>query len=237
MQAVILAGGLGTRLGDLTLSTPKVMLPFAGRPFLYHLVRLLIKQDIRNLVICIGYLGEQVRDFFGDGREMGVEIRYSDEGKNLLGTGGALKKALNLLDSHFLVLNGDTYLPIDYHEIEKEYLRADYKAMAVVYNNKVATKVKNNIALDNNRVVLRYDKQGTSPGLGYVDAGVVMLGKEALDYVPKGIPVSLEDGIYRPLIARGELAAFITGQRFYDIGTPEQRSIFEELVGERLADG
>ena len=237
MQAVILAGGLGTRLGDMTLSTPKVMLPFAGKPFLYHIMRLLVNQDIRDLVICIGYLGEQVRDFFGDGHKMGVNIKYSEEGEKLLGTGGALKQALNLLDSHFLVLNGDTYLPIDYHEVEKEFLRADGKAMTAVYNNKAATGVKNNIALDSRKMVVRYDKKGVSLGLEYVDAGVVMLGKEALDYVPEGIPVSLEDGIYRPLIARGELAAYITEQRFYDIGTPEQRATFEELVRERLADG
>ncbi len=237
MQAVILAGGLGTRLGDLTLSTPKVMLTFAGKPFLHHIMRLLINQDIRDFVFCIGYLGKQVKDFFGDGHKMGVKIRYSDEGEKLLGTGGALKQALNLLDSHFLVLNGDTYLPIDYREMEKEYLRVGCKAMTAVYNNKVNTNVKNNIALDSHKVVVGYDKRGVSPGLKYVDAGVVMLGKEALDYVPEGTPVSLEDGIYRPLIKQGELAAYITEQRFYDIGTPEQRAIFEELVGERLADG
>jgi len=237
MQAVILAGGLGTRLGDLTLATPKGMLPFAGRPFLYHVVQLLTNQDIRDLVICIGYLGEQVRGYFGDGREMGVKIKYSDESKNLLGTGGALKKALSLLNSRFLVLNGDTYLPIDYREVEKECLRAGGKSMVVVYNNKVDTRVKNNIALDNNNMVVRYDKKGASPGLDYVDAGVVMIRKEALGYVPEGIPISLEDGIYRPLIEKGELAAFITGQRFYDIGTPEQRSDFEKMVRERRADG
>lgn len=232
MQAVILAGGLGIRLGDMTLSTPKGMLPFGGKPFLHHVIRLLKNQGIRDLVICIGYLGEKVRDFFGDGHSAGVSIRYSEEGEKLLGTGGALKQALNLLDSDFLVLNGDTYLPIDYHEVAKEFSRAGRKTMVVVYNNKVDTLVRNNIALDSNQMVVRYDKKGISPGLSYVDAGVIMLRKEALAYIPEGITVSIEDGIYGPLMEQGELAAFVTGQRFYDIGTPEQRSVFEKLVKE-----
>jgi NDP-sugar pyrophosphorylase family protein len=232
MQAVILAGGLGTRLGDLTATMPKVMLPFAGKPFLHHVIWLLKSQDIRDLVICTGYLGEKVRGFFGDGRSDGVNIQYSEEGEKLLGTGGALKKALNLLDSSFLVLNGDTYLLIDYREVAKEYSRAGCKAMVVVYNNKVDTLVKNNIAIDSHKVVVRYDKKGVSSGLDYVDAGVIMLRKETLDYIPEGVPISLEDGIYRPLMERGELAAYVTSQRFYDIGTPEQQSVFEKLVRE-----
>ena len=232
MQAVILAGGLGMRLGDLTSTTPKVMLPFDGKPFLHHVIRLLGSQGIRELVICVGHLGEKVREFFGDGRSTGVNIQYSEEDEKLLGTGGALKKAAHLLDNCFLVLNGDTYLPIDYREVKKEYSRADCRAMVVVYNNKTDTLVKNNIAIDSRKVVVRYDKKGVSSGLDYVDAGVVMMRKDVLDYIPEGIPISLEDGIYRPLMERGELTAFITEQRFYDIGTPEQRSVFEKLVRE-----
>jgi len=90
--------------------------------------------------------------------------------------------------------------------------------------------VKNNIALDLDRMVIRHDKKRTSSDLKYVEAGAVILQREALDFVPEGIPISLEDGIYRPLMEQGELAAYITGQRFYDIGTPEQRQVFEKLV-------
>ena len=117
MQAVILAGGLGTRLGKLTRAMPKVMIPFHGRPFLYYVIKLLESRGIKDIVICAGYLGEQVGDFFGDGHEMGVNIKYSEEGEKLLGTGGALRRARDMLDSYFLVLNGDTYLPIDYHDV------------------------------------------------------------------------------------------------------------------------
>ena len=230
MQVVILAGGLGTRLGELTRAMPKVMIPFHGRPFLYYVIKLLENQGIKDIVICAGYLGEQVKDFFGDGREMGVNIKYSEEGEKLLGTGGALRQAQDMLDSYFLVLNGDTYLPIDYHEVEERYLQFGHKALMAVYNNEVNTGVKNNIALDNDKMVVRYDREGVSPELNYVEAGAVILRKEVLDFVPDGVPISLEDGIYRYLIEQGELAAHIIRQRFYDIGTPEQQQAFEGFV-------
>ncbi len=230
MQAVILAGGLGTRLGELTRAMPKVMISFHGRPFLYYIMRLLENQGIKDIVICAGYRGEQVRDFFGDGQEMGVNIKYSEEGKKLLGTGGALKQAQDMLDNYFLVLNGDTYLPIDYHEMEERYLQLGRKALMVVYNNKVDTGVRNNIALGNDKMVVRYDKEGTSPELSYVEAGAVILRKEVLGFVPEGVPISLEDGIYRYLIEQGELAAHIIKKRFYDIGTPERQKVFEEML-------
>jgi len=230
MQAVILAGGLGTRLGELTRDTPKVMIPFAGRPFLYYVLRLLERQGIKDTVICTGYLGEQIEDFFGNGRKMGLSIKYSQEKEKLLGTGGALKQAQHILDSYFLMLNGDTYLPIDYKEVEERYLLLGCKALMVVYNNKMDTGVKNNIALDRNQMVVKYDKESTSPDLKYVEAGAVFLRKETLALVPEDISVSLEGGIYRHLIEERELAAHVTEQRFYDIGTLEQRHVFEKLV-------
>ncbi|TET49661.1 MAG: D-glycero-D-manno-heptose 1-phosphate guanosyltransferase [Dehalococcoidia bacterium] len=230
MQAVILAGGLGTRLGELTRDTPKVMLHFAGRPFLYYIIRLLGNQGTKEIVICAGYLGKQVKNFFGNGHKLGVNIKYSEESVKLLGTGGALKQAQAMLDRHFLVLNGDTYLPINYRKVEEEYLRLGRKALMVVYNNKADTGVTNNIALDRDKMVVRYDKDSTLPDLRYVEAGAIVLQKETLDFVVQGTKVSLEEGIYRHLIERREMAVYITRQRFYDIGTPEQRQVFEDFV-------
>jgi NDP-sugar pyrophosphorylase family protein len=232
MQAVVLAGGLGTRLGELTRDMPKVMLPFNDRPFLYYIIRLLKEQGIKDIVMCTGYLGEQIQNFLGNGRGLGLNIKYSEESGELLGTGGALKQAQDMLGGYFLVLNGDTFLPIDYREVEKEYLRLGRKALMVVYNNEVSTGVKNNIALDSNRMVVRYDKRSDAPDLRYVEAGVIVLHKETLDPVPEGVNISLEDGIYHRLIEQEEMAAHITGQRFYDIGTPEQRQVFQNFLEE-----
>ena len=97
MQAVILAGGLGTRLRPLTEQIPKVMVPVSGKPFLSHLLDLLRSQGVRDIVLCIGYLGKQVRDFLGNGGSLGITLRYSEEKERLLGTGGALKQARSLL--------------------------------------------------------------------------------------------------------------------------------------------
>jgi len=237
MQAVILAGGLGTRLRPLTEEIPKVMVSVNGKPFLLHLLQLLKGQGINDIVLCIGYLGQQVRDFFGNGEILEMNIRYSEEKEKLLGTGGALKQAQNLflLDDYFLVINGDTYLPIDYADVEKAFLRRAKKALTVVYNNQEDTGTKNNMALDDNLMVIRYDKENPAPSLKHVDAGALVLRQEVLDLIKEGSTISLEEGLYNTLIQQEELAAYVTKQRFYDIGIPEQQRLFEVFLKEGLA--
>lgn len=235
MQAVILAGGLGKRLKPLTEGIPKVMVSVNGKPFLLHLLQLLKSQGISDIVLCIGYLSQQVRDFFGNGEILGVNIRYSEEREKLLGTGGALKQAQSLLANYFLVINGDTYLPIDYADVEKAFLRRAKKALMVVYNNQEDTGTKNNVSLDNNLMVIRYDKESLAPSLKYVEAGALVLRQEVLSLIKEGDSISLEEGFYATLIQQGELAAYVTKQRFYDIGLPEQRVIFEGFLKGRVA--
>lgn len=229
MQAVILAGGLGTRLKPMTEKVPKVMLPVKGKPFIVYLLGLLADSGINRIVLCVGYLGEQVREYLGEGRKLGINIAYSQEGK-LLGTGGALKQAQGLLDERFLVINGDTYLPIDYGQVERSFTNRGKKALMVVYNNREDTGVRNNVELDSNLMVVGYDKKRPDPELKYVEAGVLVLKQEVLEIIPGGHPVSLEKGLYPALIEQGELAAYISHRRFYDIGTPKQLKIFEEFV-------
>jgi NDP-sugar pyrophosphorylase family protein len=230
MQAVILAGGLGTRLRPLTEKIPKVMVSVNGKPFLVHLLQLLKGQGINDIVLCIGYRGQQVKNFFGNGEALGVNLRYSEEKGKLLGTGGALKQAQSLLDNYFLVINGDTYLPIDYREVEKAFLRRGKKALMVVYDNRDDTEVKNNVALDDNLIVRNYDKKSPEPSSEYVEAGVLALKKEVLNLLKEGDAISLEAGLYPDLIRQGEMMAYIARQRFYDIGLPEQKKIFEEFL-------
>ncbi len=230
MQAVILGGGLGTRLRPLTERIPKVMVPVNSKPFLLHLLELLRSQGVNDIVLCIGHLGEQVRDFFGNGESLGVRIRYSEEKERLLGTGGALKQTQSLLDDHFFVINGDTYLPINYNEVESAFAKCGKKALMVVYDNRKDTGVKNNVELDRDLMVIRHDKESSDPGLKYVEAGVLALKREALGLMKEGCSVSLERGLYPGLIQQRGLAAYVTDQRFYDIGTPEQQRIFEEFL-------
>ncbi len=234
MQAVILAGGLGTRLRPLTERIPKVMVHVNGKPFLLHLVELLKSQGLSDIVLCIGYLGKQVRDFFQNGKNLRINISYSEEKERLLGTGGALKQAQSLLDDHFFVINGDTYPPVDYREVERVFLKRGKKAVMVVYDNREDTGVKNNVELDNDLMVIRHDKESPDPSLKCVEAGVLALRQEALDVMEDKCQVSLEKGLYPFLIQQRGLTAYVTEQRFYDIGTPEQQRIFEEFLKRRL---
>jgi NDP-sugar pyrophosphorylase family protein len=230
MQAIILAGGLGTRLGPLTKETPKVMVSINGKPFLLYLLQLLKGQEIKDIILSIGYLGQQVRDFFGNGKSLGVSLRYSEEKEKLLGTGGALKHTQSLLDDYFLVLNGDTYLPVDYRDVERTFLKHNKKAIMVVYDNQEDTGVKNNVALDNDLMVVRYDKESSTSSLKYVEAGALVFRRETLSLIKEKDPVSLEKGLYPALIQQREMAAYVTRQRFYDIGTPKQQRVFAEFL-------
>ena len=231
MQAVVLAGGLGTRLGPLTETIPKVMVQVRDKPFLLHLLELLKRGGIRNIVLCVGYRGGQIRDFFGDGEDLGIRIGYSEEKGELLGTGGALKQAQSLLDEHFFVINGDTYIPLEYGEVHRAFIKRAKKALMVVYRGDIG--VRNNVELDDRLMVIKHDKERLSPDLRYVDAGVLVLRREALDFIPDRCSISLEKGLYLLLMQRQELAAYITEQRFYDMGTPEGLKIFGEFLKSR----
>ena len=136
MQAAILAGGLGTRLRPLTDRVPKAMVPVNGKPFLEHEIGLLRSYGVDDLVLCVGYKGETIRDHFGDGKRLGVGIRYSSEGDRLLGPIGALKMAERVLGDSFFVTYGDAYLRMDYRRMMDELLAGEEPAMMAVYHNR-----------------------------------------------------------------------------------------------------
>ena len=230
MQAVILAGGLGTRLRPITNQIPKVMVPINGKPFLLHLLELIKGQGINDVILCVGYLGKQIRDFFKDGESFGIRIRYSEEIEKLLGTGGALKKAQHMLDDHFQVFNGDTYLSVDYREVERAFLKRGKKALMLVYNNQLDTSVKNNVEIDGNFMVIRCDKESHDLTLSYVDAGVLALKREVLALIKENCSISLEKGLCPTLIQQRELAAYVIEQRFYSIGNLDELKVCEEYL-------
>jgi mannose-1-phosphate guanylyltransferase len=230
VQAVILAGGLGTRLWPLTREIPKPMIPVGGVPYLEHQLRLLGSQRIRDIVILAGYLGDRIEEYFGDGSRLDLRIRYSRE-QTPLGTGGALRLAEPLLQDTFLVLFGDSYLPIDNRAVHDRLLGSAAQAVLVVYDNSVEdTLVPNNIALDAESYVTRYEKKSQAPGLTRVDAGVLAMRRAVLALSESAGAFSLENELYPRLIGRRQLLAYETRQRFYDIGTPEGLKLFERVV-------
>ena len=228
MQMVILAGGLGTRLRPLTQALPKVLVPVDGKPFLHHQIELLKAHDIRDIVLCVGHRADQIRACFGEGNRLGVRIRYSEERGMLLGTAGALKNAEPLLEDDFFLLYGDSYLPVDYGEVMRYFRNSDSGlALMVVYRNADRYE-RSNVIVRDGRVAV-YDKEGRTPAMEYINYGLSVLRKEALGLVPAGRPFSQEE-LYRLLIERGELLAWETKRRFYEIGSRQGLAEFRELV-------
>jgi NDP-sugar pyrophosphorylase family protein len=230
MQAVVLAGGLGTRLWPLTKEIPKPMAPVNGVPYLEYQLRLLVAQGFRSTLILTGYLGEQIESYFQDGSALGLSLQYSRE-PSPLGTGGALRHAAGWLEERFALIYGDSFLPIDYRPLFSYLDEPDTSGVVVVYDNRVEdTSVRNNIDLDDRNRVTAYSKDSAdSARLKYVEAGVLAFRRSILDLIPQGV-VSLEKEIFPILIERRALAGYSTRQRFYDIGTPERLSGFEAYL-------
>jgi len=227
MQMLILAGGLGSRLRPLTERTPKCMVPAGGRPFLEHQLRLLASRGVRDIVLCVGHLGERVLERFGNGHHLGVNLTYAWERDGLLGTAGAIRNAEALLAPEFFVTYGDSYLRLDYRAIMKRFRESDALAMMVVYRNEDRLERSNVVVRD--RHVTAYDKTTRLPGMVYVNEGLSVLRRRALKLIPTGIPFSQEQ-LFQLLIRRRQLLAYQTQQRFYEIGSRQGLEEFRRLV-------
>ena len=229
MQIVILAGGLGTRLRPLTERLPKCLVPVNGRPFLEYQLELLSRRGVRDIVLCVGYLGEAVLEHFGPGHRFGVNIVYSWERDGLLGTAGALKQAEPLLEPEFFVTYGDSYLLLDYREIVRRFRESPALGMMVIYRNYDRLELSNVVARDGQ--VVAYDKTTRLPGMVYVNEGLSVLRRRALRLIPDGEPVSQEE-FYQVLIARRELLAYETQQRFYEVGSLRGIEQFQQAMAQ-----
>jgi NDP-sugar pyrophosphorylase family protein len=230
LQAAVIAGGLGTRLGALTKDIPKPLVPVAGRPFLDHQLRLLQAGGVDQVVLCIGHLGEQIRDFVGDGSRWGLTVTYSLDGPVLLGTGGSLKKAAPLLEERFLLTWGDSYLEIEHRRVWQAFLASDLPAMMVVWRNRGA-KEPSNVRLAGN-LVADYDKWSPGPEFDCIDYGLSALSREVLAAIPEGEPFAIEE-VFRDLARRGELGAYVVEQAFMEIGSPAGLAELEALLRAR----
>ena len=216
LPVAILAGGMATRLMPITEKIPKALIDINGVPFIFHQLRLLRSKGIVRVVICAGYLGEMIQDFVGDGRRFDIQVEYSFDGGRLLGTGGAVKKALALLDESFFVLYGDSYLPCDYEEVQAAFEGSEKKALMTVFHNEGAWDTSN-VEFKNGQI-LAYEKQRLTPRMRHIDYGLGVFQREAFATVPEDMPYDLAD-LYQFLLEKGELAAFEVMERFYEIGS------------------
>jgi NDP-sugar pyrophosphorylase family protein len=217
LPVAILAGGLATRLQPITQTIPKALVDVAGKPFVLHQLAVLRAAGITRVVLCIGHLGEQVEALLGDGSRHGIAVSYSHDGGQLLGTGGALRRALPQLGERFLVLYGDSYLRCDYADIERSFVESGRLGLMTVYKNDGKYDASN-VEYAAGRIV-RYDKTPGVPGLTHIDYGLGGLHASALADHPVGERFDLA-GVYQALLAQGELAGYEVTERFYEIGSP-----------------
>jgi NDP-sugar pyrophosphorylase family protein len=214
----LLAGGLATRLGNLTKQLPKAMLQVAGEPFIAHQLRLLRRERVPRVVICAGYLAEQIQAYVGDGSRFGIPVTYKLDGPKLLGTGGALRAALEQLGSEFLVMYGDSWLDIPYAPIVEAFRKSGQPALMTLFRNKGQWD-KSNVWFENGRIRL-YDKQERLPQMHHIDWGLSMIRGDALAARPLGEPFDLGD-LYSDLSRAGRLAGYEVTTRFYEIGSSD----------------
>ncbi len=216
LPVAILAGGLATRLRPITETIPKLLVEVAGEPFFSHQIRLLKRHGLTRVVLCVGHLGERIVERYGDGSDHGIRIDYSFDGPRLLGTGGALVRALPRLGDAFYVLYGDSYLPIDYLAVGRAFLAQGKAGLMTVFENRGRYDASN-VWFAGGRIKI-YDKKNNVPQMRHIDYGLGVLRATALDGLPRDEPVDLAD-VYRDLVERGELAGYEVWNRFHEVGS------------------
>jgi NDP-sugar pyrophosphorylase family protein len=218
LPVVILAGGLGTRIRQFGENVPKALLDINGEPFLGHQLRLLHKNGIRHVVLCIGHLAEQIETYTGDGSRFGMKVEYSYDGTVLLGTGGAIRKALPKLEDAFFVLYGDSYLTCDFAAVQNAFQQSGKEALMTVLKN-AGMWDKSNVEFDDGTILI-YDKTLNSPAMKHIDYGLGLFKRSVFAALPENTKIDMAN-VYQDMLAQNELAAYEVPERFYEIGSPE----------------
>jgi NDP-sugar pyrophosphorylase family protein len=235
MQCLILAGGLGTRMPTFTKTMPKSLIPISGMPFAHYQLQLLAENGVTNVIYSIGYLGQQIREFVGDGSQWQIKVEYVDEGEKLLGTGGALRLAYdsNLLEENFFVIYGDSFLPINYKNIWDYFKQNSFPALMTVLKNQNQWD-KSNVLFKGNHLL--YDKSHPTTDFHHIDYGASIFRKSTVaEYIPSQEKIDLAD-IFHELSLQNKLSGFEVQQRFFEIGSLHGLADFEQLLkGQHVA--
>lgn len=212
----LLAGGLGTRLGSLTAQLPKSLMTAAGEPFIAHQLRFLACEGVRDIVICCGHLGEQIAKFVGDGSRFACHVRYSFDGPTLLGTGGAIRRALPLLGPRFWVMYGDSYLTTALAPVLAAFQTSHQAALMTVFANQNRWDTSN-VQFADGRII-RYDKHTPQPSMQHIDYGLSIYSADIFRQWPVETVFDLSD-VQRHLVDKGAMAGYEVADRFYEIGS------------------
>ena len=234
MQCVILAGGLGTRMRPWTVHLPKTLIPVRALPFAHYQLTWLAQHGIREVVYSIADKGDMIRDFVGDGSRWNLSVSYVEDGKELVGTAGALRRVLDtgLLHDRFLLLYGDSFLPFDFRLLGEAFASQPRPAMMAVYRNQNRFDTGNVRFSDGVVRLYRKVKSGErpDPDLEFIDYGISALSPAVIEEnVPAGTKADLAD-VYHRLSVAGRVAGFEVTERFYEIGSPAGLADFETWI-------
>jgi len=234
LPVIILAGGLATRLRPITEEIPKSLIEVAGKPFICHQLEYLRKQGISSVVLCIGFLGEMIQEVVGNGSRWDIHVSYSLDGPALLGTGGALRQALPLLGEYFFILYGDSYLPINFFDVQKKYVASGKKGLMTVLRNQNQWD-KSNVEINAGQII-EYNKTLIRPQMHYIDYGLGLLQGAALHAYPVGRAFDLSK-VYNDLSLADELAGYEVFERFYEIGSHQGIADTQAYLLQKTAKG
>jgi NDP-sugar pyrophosphorylase family protein len=233
LTVAILAGGLATRLRPITEIIPKSLLEVNGEPFAAHQLRLLQSKGIRRVVLCVGHLGALIQSAIGNGAALGLQVDYSFDGPALLGTAGAIRKALPRLGDPFFVMYGDSYLPCDYTAVACSFESAGVLGMMTVFRNEGKWDASN-VEFAAGKI-LAYSKSNWTPRMRYIDYGLGVFRAGAFENIPADKACDLTE-VYADLLQREQLAAFEVSERFYEIGSPTGLRQTAEFLAAREAN-
>jgi len=233
LPVAILAGGLATRLRPLTETVPKSMIEICGYPFAHWQTKQLAKAGVLEIVYCVAYKSEMIEGFLGDGSKYGIKIRYSHDGHKQLGTGGAIVKALPHLGDKFMVLYGDSYLPIDYSEIEKQFVDCEKLALMTVYENSGRFD-ESNVDFAGG-VLNRYQKGMNTREMTHIDYGLSCFDESIFSNYPLDLSLDLAQ-ICSDLASDNQLAGYEVFERFYEIGSQQGILDFTAYIERNLSE-
>jgi D-glycero-alpha-D-manno-heptose 1-phosphate guanylyltransferase len=231
IDAIILAGGLGTRLKGLTLGLPKVLVPINGKPFLDIVLSLLNKSGwIRRVIIAVGFMSDKIINRYADCKEYNFEIHFSEE-KELLGTGGAIKKALQYTKmNHILALNGDSYIDVNFDSLIRAH-RTKRAGMTIVLTEVDDAKRYGSVTLANDNKIISFEEKINYLKGRTINAGMYLFNKNIFDPVEPNKVLSFEKDLL-PDFIKDNTYGYITHGKFIDIGTPETYRIAGEYLKE-----
>ncbi len=215
---LILSGGLGTRMSSLYPDIPKAMIPINGKPLIAHQLRLLARERVRNVILCVGYRYDPLVEYVGSGEAFGVCVHYSYDGEKLLGTGGAIRKASQELNVSFAVLYGDSYLDVSFEPIFEAFRRSNKSALMTVYRNNNCLIPSNILYLAGS--IIDYNKAEPTEAMKHIDYGLSVFNPQSFKNFPIDEAFDLGD-VFQDLIKKNLLAAYEVKERFYEAGSPQ----------------